>query len=449
MTRADHEFAQQTRSFTGDLTVRLHSLHAGARRDDGCGIAPTHRSRHTAVVKTPKGISRESVERLRELIYSTKEFEPHLPASEPDWAAWLADAKLPPVNAEALVTQLRRAWLLPFADFPGIADLLVFQHTRLGVLREKFQQKGNDRAVRLCALFEMLVTMALQGNSLCPQNPVHLARLAQLSLKSPTPGRDLLDALLELFVEEKSATARTGNNASEAADFEIVLKSEHERREGLAEQAWKASHKFTEYRQSLLDNPEFHADWASFKRHFEVARWRDSRGIIRRSRLPERNWQRPTHPDLGVTTERFQVVFDFFCWKWFLYGMRDDDPLLEKLTYTLTPYGTQIFIPGYWNFDPARDINWKSVTRLHRARGLAKQGPKLASNRREQTSQLRLLAEADLDAHSLRLHGTARYEYLKNAIGLSLSTDDGQLRRMLRQAKQSSLTRRHKRGSRS
>ena len=449
MTRADHEFAQQTRSFTGDLTVRLHSLHAGARRDDGCGIAPTHRSRHTAVVKTPKGISRESVERLRELIYSTKEFEPHLPASEPDWAAWLADAKLPPVNAEALVTQLRRAWLLPFADFPGIADLLVFQHTRLGVLREKFQQKGNDRAVRLCALFEMLVTMALQGNSLCPQNPVHLARLAQLSLKSPTPGRDLLDALLELFVEEKSATARTGNNASEAADFEIVLKSEHERREGLAEQAWKASHKFTEYRQSLLDNPEVHADWASFKRHFEVARWRDSRGIIRRSRLPERNWQRPTHPDLGVTTERFQVVFDFFCWKWFLYGMRDDDPLLEKLTYTLTPYGTQIFIPGYWNFDPARDINWKSVTRLHRARGLAKQGPKLASNRREQTSQLRLLAEADLDAHSLRLHGTARYEYLKNAIGLSLSTDDGQLRRMLRQAKQSSLTRRHKRGSRS
>ncbi len=413
MTRADHEFAQQTRSFTGDLTVRLHSLHAGARRDDGCGIAPTHRSRHTAVVKTPKGISRESVERLRELIYSTKEFEPHLPASEPDWAAWLADAKLPPVNAEALVTQLRRAWLLPFADFPGIADLLVFQHTRLGVLREKFQQKGNDRAVRLCALFEMLVTMALQGNSLCPQNPVHLARLAQLSLKSPTPGRDRLDALLELFVEEKSATARTGNNASEAADFEIVLKSEHERREGLAEQAWKAPHKFTEYRQSLLDNPEFHADWASFKRHFEVARWRDSRGIIRRSRLPERNWQRPTHPDLGVTTERFQVVFDFFCWKWFLYGMRDDEPLLEKLTYTLTPYGTQIFIPGYWNFDPARDINWKSVTRLHRARGLEKQGQKLAANRRERAAQLKRLKRAEADANTRILRGKARYDFLK------------------------------------
>ncbi|MEQ2010521.1 MAG: hypothetical protein ABMA26_27355 [Limisphaerales bacterium] len=383
-------------------------------------------------MKTPKGISREAIERLRALIYSTKEFEPHLRASEPDWAGWVADAKLSPDSAEALVTQLRRAWLLPFADVQGIADLLVFQHTRLGAMREKFRQQKNDRAVRLCALFELLVTMALQGNSLCPQNPVHLARLAQLSLESPTPGRDRLDALLELFVDEKSATARTGNNASEAADFEIVLKSEHERREGLAEQAWKAPHKFTEYRQSLLDNPEFHADWATITRHFEVARWRDSRGIIRRSRLPERNWQRPTHPDLGVTTERFQVVFDFFCWKWFLYGMRDDDPLLEKLTHTLTPFGTQVFIPGYWNFDPARDINWKAVTRLHRARGLEKQGSKLTANKHDRALQLQRLKAADTEARKLRLRGRARYDFLKSEAGLAPLTDDAQVRRMLR-----------------
>ena len=388
-------------------------------------------------MKTPKGISREAVERLRSLIYSTKEFEPHLRASEPDWAGWVADAKLSPDSAEALVTQLRRAWLLPFADVQGIADLLVFQHTRLGAMREKFRQKKNDRAVRLCALFELLVTMALQGNSLCPQNPVHLARLAQLSLESPTPGRDRLDALLELFVDQKSATARTGNNASEAADFEIVLKSEHERREGLAEQAWKAPHKFTAYRQSLLDNPEFHADWATITRHFEVARWRDSRGIIRRSRLPERNWQRPTHPDLGVTTERFQVVFDFFCWKWFLYGMRDDEPLLEKLTYTLTPFGTQVFIPGYWNFDPARDIDWKAVTRLHKARGLEKQGEKLTANRRERATQLQRLKKADTEAKAQKLRGKARYEFLKAKAGLAPATDEAQMRRMLRWAESS------------
>ena len=274
--------------------------------------------------------------------------------------------------------------------------------------------------------------MALQGNSLCPQNPVHLARLVQLSLTSPTPGRDRLDALLELFVSENSAATRTGNNASEAADFEIVLRSEHERREGLAEQAWKASHKFTEYHQSLLDNPEFQADWVALKKHFKVDHLRDSRGIIRRSRLPERNWQRPTHPDLGLATERFQVVFDFFCWKWFLYGMRGDEPLVEKLTYTLTPYGTQIFIPGYWNFDPARDINWKAVTRLHRARGLEKQGVKLAANRRERAAQLRRLKTADAEARRLRLRGKARFDYLKTQAGLAPLTDEAQVRRMLR-----------------
>jgi len=148
--------------------------------------------------------------------------------------------------------------------------------------------------------------------------------------------------------------------------------------------------------------------------------------------LPERNWQRPTHPDLSVTVERFQVAFDLFCWKWFLYGMRDDDPLVEKLTYTLTPYGTQIFIPGYWNFDPARDINWNSVTRLHRARGLDKQGRKLAANRRDRATQVKRLRAADAEAKAQHLRGKTRYEFLKMKSGLALTTDDAQVRRLLK-----------------
>jgi len=284
----------------------------------------------------------------------------------------------------------------------------------------------------MCALFELFTNMALQGNSLSPQNPVHLARQAQLAIESPPTGRDQLGALLDLFVDAASLNPRVGNNTAEVSDLETVVLSEHERREGLAEQAWKAGHKFTEYGRALLENPEFHADWQALKRHFKVARWRDSRGIIRRSRLPERNWQRPTHPDLSVTVERFQVAFDLFCWKWFLYGMRDDDPLLEKLTYTLTPYGTQIFIPGYWNFDPARDINWKRVTRLHRARGLEKQGEKLAANRRAREDQLHRLKAATAEAKKRKLRGEARYSFLKASVGLAHSTDEAQIRRMLR-----------------
>jgi hypothetical protein len=385
-------------------------------------------------MKRPSARSREAVERLRARILARKDFAPHLPDTEPDWVNWTRKAGLAADQAEALQNGLRLAWLLPFADFKGIADLLLFRHARLATMRQEFTQAGNARALQLCALFELFTDLALQGNSLCPQNAVHLARQAQLAIESPPTGRDQLGALLDLLVDATSLNPRVGNNTAEVSDLETVILSEHERREGLAEQAWKAGHKFTEYERALVENPEFHADWQAVKRHFKVARWRDSRGIIRRSRLPERNWQRPTHPDLSVTAERFQVVFDFFCWKWFLYGMRDDDPLLEKLTYTLTPYGTQIFIPGYWNFDPARDINWKSVTRLHRARGLEKQGEKLAANRRERDMQLGRLKAADAEARRLRLRGKERFDYLKTKAGLAAAMDDAQVRRMVQQA---------------
>jgi hypothetical protein len=170
------------------------------------------------------------------------------------------------------------------------------------------------------------------------------------------------------------------------------------------------------------------------KRHFNVEKFQDSRGIIRRSLLPERNWQRPSHPPLDVIRSRFQVAFDFFCWKWFLYGMRRDEPLVEKLTFTLTPYGTQVFIPGYWSFDAARDIAWKEVIRLHRARGIGKQGEKVAQNRRHRSAQLQKLAAANREAQRRGLSGMARYEFLKTRAGMAQGMDDAQVRRMLRDA---------------
>jgi hypothetical protein len=54
--------------------------------------------------------------------------------------------------------------------------------------------------------------------------------------------------------------------------------------------------------------------------------------------------------------------------------MEGDRPLLLKLTVNLTPFGTMILIPGYWSFDPKRDLNWKAITALHRARGVQRYG---------------------------------------------------------------------------
>jgi hypothetical protein len=80
------------------------------------------------------------------------------------------------------------------------------------------------------------------------------------------------------------------------------------------------------------------------------------------------------------TADRFHAVFDVFCQRWHLYGMRGDRPLLLKLTANLTPFGTMIFIPAYWSFDPKRDLNWRAITALHKARGVPRQGPKLRAN---------------------------------------------------------------------
>ena len=112
--------------------------------------------------------------------------------------------------------------------------------------------------------------------------------------------------------------------------------------------------------------------------------------------------------------------------------MREDEPLVEKLTCTLTPYGTQIFIPGYWSLDAARDVNWRQIQRLHKARGIPKQGQKLAQNRADRAKQLKALKLARIEGRALRLKGEALYDFIKHRAGLNDCTDNAQVRRMLK-----------------
>ena len=74
---------------------------------------------------------------------------------------------------------------------------------------------------------------------------------------------------------------------------------------------------------------------------------------------------------------RFDAVFDAFCHRWILYGMEGDRPLLQKLSINVTPFGTMIFIPRYWSFDQKRDLRWGAIMKLHRSRGVPRQGEKL------------------------------------------------------------------------
>jgi|GEM_PF-1191608 len=382
-----------------------------------------------------KSGSADAAENLRHLVKSTVAFQPHLRPGEPDWEQTINKLNLAPALSIALIAGLKRAWMLPFADVPLLTDLLLFQFTQLPTIRTRLADRQQFDSERLCNLFELMVSMSLQGFSPFPQNPAHLAQQIQKALEFPDRNRVHLLPLLELLIDSASGQPDTGLNNAHVADPEFIILCEHERREGLPEGAWKAPFKYTEFQERLRDNAGFKKDWQTIKARFDIKNFCDRDGIIRRTKLEEGNWRQPISSDLSRAEQNFQVVFDFFCWKWFLYGMKGDEPLVQKLAYSMNPYGTMIFIPGYWSFDPKRDLNWDKILRLHRARGIGRQGPKLGAGRQHKSAQLKKLLAAEAVAKRMKLKGQSRYSFLKEKSGLTQQTDDAQVRRMLRDAR--------------
>jgi hypothetical protein len=84
---------------------------------------------------------------------------------------------------------------------------------------------------------------------------------------------------------------------------------------------------------------------------------------------------------------------------------------MMRLTANLTPFGTMIFIPAYWSFDPKRDLNWRAITALHKARGVAKQGPKLSANQLAARVEAIHAAQSREEADALKLKGEARISW--------------------------------------
>jgi|SRR5947207_8805234 len=146
--------------------------------------------------------------------------------------------------------------------------------------------------------------------------------------------------------------------------------SEHERlvQRGRYEPLIRARHKYNQIESELARDPTFQAQWNAIKAQFDVAKFADHKRIIRRRPVAERSMRDHWPLRLTKTADRFHAVFDVFCQRWNLYGMQGDRPLLLKLTANLTPFGTMIFIPAYWSFDPKRDLNWRAITALQKAR---------------------------------------------------------------------------------
>jgi hypothetical protein len=93
-----------------------------------------------------------------------------------------------------------------------------------------------------------------------------------------------------------------------------------------------------------------------------------------------------------------------------------------------------IFIPSWWSFDPKRDLDWRQIAKLHKARAPSKQGPKLTRNQMEQAAEAERAAVLDAKAKAKGLKGDARSTWVMDRLGWR-NGDARKLRLVLSRAK--------------
>src|SRR6266498_1681864 len=206
-----------------------------------------------------------------------------------------------------------------------------------------------------------------------------------------------------------------------------VSEHEHSVQHGDYEPLIRARHKYDQIESELVSTPAFQAQWNAIKAHYDVTKFTDHKGIIRRRLVTERSMREHWPFRWTKTTDRFHAVFDVFCQRWHLYGMRGDRPLLLKLTVNLTPFGTMIFIPAYWSFDSKRDLKWRAITALHKARGVRKQGQKLSANQLAARLEAIHASKLSKEADARKLKGEARIWWILKKLQRDPRTDERQL----------------------
>ena len=253
--------------------------------------------------------------------------------------------------------------------------------------------------------------------------PIDIEGLLRAAIERVSSGKRL-DSTMILLIDLLPATP---NERTQRA----VSEHEHAVQQGNYESLIQARHKYDQIECQLADNREFQGEWESIRTHFDLRNFANHKGIIRRRLVAERSMRDHWPLRWTKTADRFHAVFGVFCQRWNLYGMRGDRPLLLKLTVNLTPFGTMIFIPAYWSFDPKRDLNWRAITALHKARRVPKQGPKLSANRLATRLDAFRAAMLSKQADSLKLKGEVRTSWMLKQLKWDSRTDERQLRRIL------------------
>lgn len=215
----------------------------------------------------------------------------------------------------------------------------------------------------------------------------------------------------------------------------IVGTYEHDVANGRYEKLILQQAKFTELENQLANDPELRAAWNELKGHFKIERFQNQRGVIRRRMSQERNFRDGWSFDWQSRKNRFLVIFDALCYRWDLYGVENDRPLLLKVSVNPTPHGTMIVIPRHWSFDKRRDLNWAEIGKLHSAHGASRQGPKLSVSRVQRSEEALAAKKHFDDATRKGLRGDARNAHVLAGLGKDPRTDPSCVKRLLRLVK--------------
>ncbi|MBA4150859.1 MAG: hypothetical protein H0X66_22335 [Verrucomicrobia bacterium] len=213
---------------------------------------------------------------------------------------------------------------------------------------------------------------------------------------------------------------------------QIIGDYEHIVQQGAYDQLVREDAKYIAQLKQLLDNPEYHADLAILKQMFDLTKYQtpDSKRILRRTLVSERNMRPGLRFRWRKEKERFQQIFDCFCWKHNLYGLESGDkPLLMKLTVNPTPHGVMIFIPAWMSVDLWRDLLHIKVTELIKARGVLRQGRKYGESRQKTQEMGLRVYIADQECTALNYTGKKRIDYIIEKAGLPPLTGDRQIRK--------------------
>jgi hypothetical protein len=203
-------------------------------------------------------------------------------------------------------------------------------------------------------------------------------------------------------------------------------------RKGHYDSLSKQPDKFRENEVRVRGDQALADTWAKVKKRLRPKACEKPRWVLRRTMSQERNFNPHRRFSWKVKKERFQIIFDAICYRWGLYGFENDSPLLLKISVNPTPHGTMIVIPRHWSFDRSRDLDWAAISKIHRAHGVSRQGPKLSSSRIERQAEA---AKAKLLCHEAKakgLRGEDKFDFVLKQMGKDPRTDVSWLKRLLK-----------------